>query len=338
MTYCCSEKKNKEITFQDNDIIVGGNTKKNEIVIYSGSKLCMHKKLLSQCFVKHLDVYLGHLYSDIAKIQFDQGRIDMKIYVVFIEFFKLLDGIFIKLLYFNDCEILCKLVAMADAQLCTMISKIAKPKNFYIATISLNSLLYINNTFNNFLDTIYRSTLTNFTDLKYPEQLRKKEIIGYKYIDNHITTLFAGVKTIKGYNIGEHVYKIIQKNVFQNGYYEFFDEIVSYLIENILSVFFSFLIREKMDPSLAEYVLADITDLKRLIMIRIDKIPFLNIIECYLKIFLIDPQNTKDFIENFRNFGATNYNFAQILKMLNDDSNNVKLFMEYKKIYDEQSQ
>lgn len=333
--YCCT-KKNKDINFHKSDIIIGGNIKKNEIVIYSGNQICIHKKILSQCFLDYLDIYLHHLCTDISRLKLEQNRIDMKIYFTFIHFFNLLNTVFIRLLYFKHSEILCKLVTNIDNKLCSLISEMPKSNSIFMASINLNSLLYIETTFNNFLDTIYKSTNTNFTNLKYMTNLRKKEIVEYNYIDKNTINHFKPMKTIKNFSICDHVYKIIQRFVLRDDYYEYYDEIVIYLLETVLAVLFSVIIKSKIDQTTAENVLAEITDLKRLIMIRIEKIPFLSIIECYLKIFLIDPHNTKDFIENFRNFGAKNFNFAQILKMLEDDSNNLKLFMEYKKIYDEQ--
>lgn len=336
VTYCCTEKKNTHITFQNNEVVVGENDKKNEIVIYSGSVLCTHKKLLSQCFVNYLDVYMQHLFSDISRLEFNSTRIEMKIFTTFIDFFKNLNNIFLRLIHFENCDILCKLVASADGKLCLLITRMPKSKSLYIASVALNSLMYVETTFNNFLDTIYKTTKTDFTNLQYSEQLRNKEKMEYSYIDGILYSSFSNIKTIRNPHLGDYVYKLIQQFVFIEDYYEFYDEVTYFLIENIISVLFSFIIREKMDQSLAENVLAEITDLKRLILARLDKIPFLNIIECYLKIFLVDPHSTQDFVENFKNFGHDNFNFLQILKMLKDDTNNIKLFMTYKKISDEQ--
>lgn len=293
---------------------------------------CDHKKILSRTFAPFFRFYVEELFKSINSINFVRDKQETYIYDCFINFFRQLSEILIKVRYFNDTNLLDNLVSISNFYLTELLEKITKSKAFTESCICLNSLIYVEEAFNDFLTKITKKTNKNYTSLSCIRTIRSLEKNEYRTIDQCIDTFLKKLfKDTANYTFNQQVYVFLSNNLFDLEFHELNENLVRLVIEIMFQAIFSHLIQVRMDIELSEFFLIELVELKKSLSTKTTNIPFIDTIERYLKIFLVSPSQVNDFIENFELFSRNTFNFSQILKILKDEENNIDLFLEYKK-------
>jgi hypothetical protein len=122
----------------------------------------------------------------------------------------------------------------------------------------------------------------------------------------------------------------LEKNLFSKGLLEVCDEVLAFLMEAIVSSLFSIIMHLKLNAYKAEILLLEISELEGRIKKYVKSFPLIGVLERYLKVFLCHPSDTETFIKNFLSFSDELFSFSEILKVLEDKSNNVTLFIQHK--------
>lgn len=295
-------------------------------------RFCEHKKILSMTFAPFFKHYVENLFDKVDSIEFNRENQETNIFSCMIDFYRQLSEILIKIQYFNDETLFDTLVWASNNHLANFLDKVIRSKTFSESCVTLNSLMYAEDAYIDFISYITTKTNKTYTNLTCIRKIRKIENIEYKNINEHIDSFLRKLfknKVIQTFN--QQLFQFFENNFLHLEYHEFNENVVHYIVEAILQSLFSVLIKIKMDTDLSEFFLIEIIELKKCLSTKLFEIPFIDTIERYLKIFLVSPIQTVQFIENFELFSRGTFNFSQILKILKNEDNNITLFIEYKK-------
>ncbi|KAM0678735.1 hypothetical protein BDAP_000518 [Binucleata daphniae] len=344
---CCTKNPvTRKIEFNKNLVLINDNeriidslnnpcTEKQEIVIKKNElkrkeNFCEHKKMLSQVLIPFLEFYIQEEFK--TKKITESNEEETLIIKHFIHFFSFLGEVYVNSLYFNDDSVFDHIVKMSDLELKEMIKNIGKSKMLRRSCVVINTLYYIDNTNKGFLERIRSISEKNYKNLTFMAELRQIETAEYKNIEALFRNYTSkSILNKPGSKFAINALYFLEKNIFEQGLLELNSDLINVLLEMFLSTIFSGILVIKLSTTTAEHMLKEIVELKRMIKLKIPQIPFIDVVERYLKIFLVDSKATERFIINFENFSQGTFQFSQILKMLSDDSNHINLFIEYKK-------
>ncbi|KAM0688275.1 hypothetical protein COBT_000469 [Conglomerata obtusa] len=299
---------------------------------------CDHKKMLSQVLVPFLKIYVDNLFNSYKEDKNFSEEEDMKIFVSYINFFNFIGEAYLKLQYFDDDPIYDHLIALSDNSIKDLIKKMGKGKSMHRSCLIINSLYYVRSTFDSLLDKISKKNGRQYRNISFYADLKASEAYEYNFIDSLFKS-YTNKLILNKPNCRFTINAIyfLDKNIFEKNLMDMHEDVITCIFEIFLSALFIGILNTKMNINVAEHILQEIIELKKILHERLSFVPFINVIERYLKIFLVDPNESKDFITNFIIFAKDTFQFSQILKMLIDDRNNVNLFIDFKK-YSKKSQ
>ncbi|KCZ79796.1 hypothetical protein H312_02823 [Anncaliia algerae PRA339] len=291
---------------------------------------CHNKKILSKRFEMYYSFYVEELCKKLKGLFFNKEETEMQIITCFVHFFNELSKIYYRIKYFENEEMFTQFGLKCDNYLSYYISLIEVSDDFKTGILMANTLIFIEETMNEFLFKLKYFKNKNNQQLKSFVKLRELErkqfILLDKEIDKKLKSLNLNLMT----NFSELLYSFLEREIFHPN----FDQLTKEMSNFILSSFFSALLliisKYKLNVERSEHMLANLMEIKQMISDKSKKIPFIDVIEAYLKIFLIPSNDVESFISNFLLVSNDRFDFSQILKKLADKSNNGKLYIEYK--------
>ncbi|KAF7683992.1 hypothetical protein TCON_0799 [Astathelohania contejeani] len=296
------------------------------------SAFCEHKKMLSKMFLPFIEIYINDMFSKI-NLEFNQEKEEMKILVIFINLFQEIGSIYSQLNYFNDITSYQHLIEHTDTLLFQHISQINVKCTFHQAAILANTLNFIEMTTTDLLEKISQRSGRTY-HMKIFKVVRGLEKKIYFVIENHFKLFFSKFTFKIDYNITDQIIEYLNNEILNTGLKELTSDVLSSIFEIFVALLFCKLLFLKMNPFKAEILLFEICEIERMLKKQQIEIPFLMVIGKYLKIFMFDCNETEGFVENFLTLSNGIFSFSQILTVLEDKSNNVNLFVVYKKMAD----
>ncbi|EPR78397.1 hypothetical protein SLOPH_1805 [Spraguea lophii 42_110] len=289
-------------------------------------KVCIHMKMLSRSFLSHINFYIDS-FLKLTNIEAEE----MKIHKIIIDAFRVASISFNKIKYFEDKKTFDIFVEKVDIFIKKAIVNMKEPMDIYYGIIILNTLNYTTNTFNGLLEKVYQLTRKEYLDLEYFKELKLKEKCITNFIEIKTGEIFNS-KSFELYTCSANIIKLLRDNIFTKEHSFVSEEIIYFLLETIFCYLFSTIYKNKMNEKKSEIILFQISEIKNFLKNKITVIPLLQIIENYLKIFICPPEQLNEFITNFFIHSKQKFSFTQILSRLENDENNLDLFIAYKKM------
>lgn len=282
---------------------------------------CIHKNMLSKTLIPYIDLFFeNHLFKIVDK-RLNQNVLDKNIFKDYIDFFKMLEAVYLIISHFEDKEVFRVFVESTDHCICRLLqqTKIEESGTRMISVIS--TILFTQNSLDEFLNSIYHKYQIDYESkaLVISRKLEKSQVVK---IEKEFNNNFTG-------NITDFE-KMLER--FLDSQQIITEEVKLYVLEICMPLLFSKITLLKMNPFIARDLLKDLKDLEISLKFKFKYIPSINLINDYLTIFTYPAENYDEFIENFNILSAGRFEFNQILKMLEDQRMALKLYEVYKNL------
>ncbi|KAG0439450.1 hypothetical protein DMUE_2418 [Dictyocoela muelleri] len=330
---CCSSKnivKPKAIYFENGDVHFANDSSiKTNMTLFNSQQgikdFCKHRKMLSRLFYNNLDLYVESLFSCNFNVQ--QDVVELKVMKGFILFYQHLAYVLNRIKYFDNSETFHRFVTVSDKKLTKMINSINGQYKIEKILVILNTLSFVETTFKDLLMKIFEKYNYIYDELECFKVKRRLENIESKKFEELIRSSLKNKLNLK---FSGPVIKLLKERIFSLNLDEFSEDVQFFIFETIFSNIFSFIMKQKFTTELATDILFELSEIRRFLTKKY-KIPMINVIEKYLKIFLCEPNDPKPFVHNFILHSGSLFSFNQILMMLKNQSYQRMLFVEYKK-------
>ncbi|EJW01983.1 hypothetical protein EDEG_03563 [Edhazardia aedis USNM 41457] len=344
---CHKEKENEDIKNNNNIILTDKqediNLKslnihslrskmvKEDLKKFAIRNICEHRKMLSRIFIPYVDKYIKDITKILKKKQTALGKHEYKIYVAVTEFFNEIGDIFNKVKYFGESNALTSFIKETDQILAKLVATFPKSKEFIDSCVTLNTLVYTETTFNDLIERIVENNGQVHDNIQVYKDIRKIEAVEYHFLEDFVRSSLTINHLTPNPDFANQIFVFVRKNLHDNELLDINEEVLLYLVETIISHLFTQILSVKLNTTVANSLLDEFINLKMMLLEFIKKVPLSAIIENYLRIFLVEPVEIELFVTNFINFSNGIFSFSQILRIIDDSSNNVKLYLEYKK-------
>lgn len=292
---------------------------------------CSNKKILSKRLETYYEHYVNHLCKKLTGIFYNKEETEMQIITCFVHFFNEVSRLYYRITYFENENVFNKFLIQCDTQLIHYISQVELSNDFKQGLVIANTLLFVEQTMNEFLCKLKNfiddkeNNLNSFTRLR---ELEKKQFV---YLDKEIE------KKIKKLNLSllkpfsSEVIDFLEKEIFLSYFNQITKELSDFILTSINSTLLLLISKYTLNVERAEHILTEILEIKNFMLLRVKKIPFFDVLESFLKIYLVPTDDIQNFTSNFLLVSNDRFDFSQILKKVYDKKNNAKLYIEYKK-------
>lgn len=327
----CSHISKNMILFDKDQVLTGKkNMKTNFIVLYhknnkSLSDFCKHRKMLSYLLLPDINIYIESLFSPVYKIKLCQKTTEMNLIKSFVTFFSEVGSVLVQIQHFQEPNVYEVFLGLFDSILIKMLEIIHIPAKYRDLLVLLNTLSFIEHTTSDLLEKTGRYTVFKNASKDKTRILEKKTCVSIERI----------LKMIFRRNVKERILfssdfiDILTREVFSLNQIDFDDSVFNFLIETLLSYQFNRIVNLRMNSDQAEVLIMEIVEIKTFIRQNMQKIPFIDLIENYLKIFICSIENPKTFVTCFNHLNQDLFNFQNIIDALEDRSKNEQLLIEY---------
>jgi len=355
---CCS---NCNANLQNEGAVVLENAHKDD------SPACFHRKMLSTTFLPHIGAYFRDKFASTKDNPAhrdadednggakkcenppgDDNSIAIKcgILPVFLHLFKRVEAVYETILYFDDPEISAKFINEVHANLTRLILEIRLSGEISDAAVVLNTLAYIQETFQE-LSFKLGSSSNPEADSTSPEMepssleiessicthLSQKEQSQIVLVEKEINYRMKKALLDKKRILKSSIIAAYIKSFYEDAGRELCtcnDDIKRGFSEIINSQIFSLVISTKMNEKRAEAILQEITDIESFLAASGTGVYHIKLIKEYLKIFICQNDDADGFISNFDLIAKNNFSFPQILNAFEDKEKANTLFIKYK--------
>eukprot|EP00866_Antonospora_locustae_P002568 jgi/Antlo1/2568/679 len=291
--------------------------------------LCKSRKSISRVLSRNLAPYIKHLCSDLFLINFDQKDHEMYIIRCFIAFFSILGRVHVRITHFEENTCYSAFNAECDQHLCRYLDKLDVVAEYSQGIIVINSLMFVENTLRDFL----RNTVL-FADKHHEwgsfNRIKKLEAAQLDQLGKSVERIVMDINIdIYGY-FGRHFARALLQTVFAVNTVYVYPELIAFVLSASLSVLLFRISEIKMSVYRAEHILEEVGDIKSELSQLKQKSHVFTTLDMYLKVYLVPPEDVENFVENFILVSESKFVFTQILKRLENTSNNAKLYMCYK--------
>ncbi|RVD92857.1 hypothetical protein TUBRATIS_006360 [Tubulinosema ratisbonensis] len=302
-----------------------------EIIVDEIECCCGNKKILSKRLEMFYENYVDYLCEKLSGIFYNKKETEMQIITCFVHFLNELSRLYYRILYFENEKMFLKFISKCDDQLCHYISQIELINDFKEGIVIANTLLFIEQTMNEFISKFNyliiekEKNLNSFTKLR---ELEKKQL---SLLDKEIEKKLKKLSLCLLKSFSVEFIDFLEKEIFLNYFNEITKELSDFVLTSINSTLLLLISKYKLNVERSEHILSEILEIKNFILLKVKKIPFFDVLESFLKIFLVPTDDIENFISNFLFVSNNRFDFSQILKKVYDKKNNAKLYIEYKK-------
>lgn len=300
------------------------------VILRGGECLCNNKRCMSSLFSEKLDAYVRHLCVELGEIDFDQGDSEMYIIRCFIRFFGIVAKTYTKMTYFAEKAFLGALCAKCDEHLCRYLDKIEVDDNYAKMVVATNTVLFITQTLYDFLTQKAQVSYEEAAKWRCAEKLRalEKRLLGS--VGKRVEHLVTHRCTDMADTFSTSFLQTLRREVLAFNVAQIYPGLTDFVFESAFSVLLLKISRLKMNVPRAEHILSEVGEIRSSLADTKSRIPVLCTIETYLKIYLVPPTDTENFVNNFILVSDGKFAFGQILRKLENTGNNARLYLYYR--------
>ncbi|KRH93189.1 hypothetical protein M153_13420001208, partial [Pseudoloma neurophilia] len=329
---CPHVSKNMIIFEKDQILTKHRNVKTNFIVLYhknnkSLSDFCKHKKMLSFLLLPDIEIFITNLFEPINKIKICFKTHEMHLIKSFVDFFGQIGLILAQVQHFEDSKAYKLFLESFDSFLIEFLDCIQISQKYKDLLILLNTLNFIEHTTNDLIEKTSKFLTFQPTSKTKLRSLEKKTCQGIEKCLKLQFKHYVKEKT----NFSSQMCNLLNKEVFSLDRIEIDESIFIFLTETLLSFQFNRIINLSMNPKQAEILIMEVVEVKSFIANSLKKVPLVDLMVNYLKIFICTIEDPANFVECFNHLNQDIFSFQNIVDALEDTSKNDKLLAEYKK-------
>lgn len=291
---------------------------------------CEHTRMLSSLFLPNIKTYLKAFFDHYLKSELKQDDVEMNVISGFLNFFRSLGKILRKVEYFDDKQGYKYLVQHFDSYLSVLVRNIRLETELYESAVVLNTLLFVRETANDFLEQIHEKICIEADIPKTYTEIRRIEKFHNISIDQYVSRYFEGVDFSDLTRLSMEVIKFLDEKVMTERNRGLSGDVRSSLLECVASHVFSRIYTLKITPEISELLLIEISEVKKYLGTKVSVIPMMDVIEKYLKIFLCPTEDQRCFIDNFDLVSEGIFSFEQIIRNAGCEERMSELFAAYR--------
>lgn len=292
--------------------------------------LCKSRKSISRVLSKNLAPYIKYLCADLSRINFDQEDHEMCIIRCFIAFFSILGKAHVRITHFEQNTFSSAFNAECDQHLRRYLDRLHVAAEYNRGVIVANSLIFVENTLRDFLHNKAALFADKHHEWESFNRIRKLEAAQFGLLGKSVERIVMDIKIDMDECFGKHFTRALLATVFAMDTVYIYPELVTFVLSASLSVLLFRVSEVKMSVYRAEHILGEVGDIKSGLARLKQKPHVFSTLEMYLKVFLVPPEDVENFVQNFMLVSESKFVFTQILKRLENTSNNAKLYMCYK--------
>lgn len=290
---CCLDDSNNEITLYGED----------------GFKPeCIHKNMLSTIFTPNINLFYEYMLT--PQIDIDQFKVQNNIYYGYIDYFKRLENLYLRMQLLSDKKLMVTLFQVADNILKLKIQGLVPKVDPSSIIYSISTLLYVQETFEEFYLQIINTTdfecVDSFTSigcLSIEESIYKA---ASTYFEQNIIIKSELVSIVECFQTMFHCELEATHNA------------CMFVVEAGMACIFGKISQIKMNKKNCTIILSEMAKLDRLLINNgLKKVSYMKIIFEYLEVFL-DIDQPKEVFFNSVDKIKTKFNLSYILKALED--------------------
>jgi hypothetical protein len=275
---------------------------------------CCHVSMLSSLFLPNIKIYLRASFESVLKDIAGQDGVEMHIMAKFLVFFRSLERIYKKIEYFGDRDAYRDLLQCFDAYLAILVRNIEPENGIYGAAIVLNTLVFVKETTNEFMDQLHEKAdgaeMRAWCDISNAERHHSSSI------DRFFHSYFRSLNFGSHRGLGARIICFLESHVTTDFFKGLSDEVQISLVESIISNILFKIHVLKIGPDAAEALLGEMGEVKQYLRTKINVLPLMDAVEKFLKIFLCSAERKEDFIDNFGLVSDGIFSFNQIIRSI----------------------
>lgn len=306
------------------------NMKTNFIVLYDTKQIivsdfCRHRKMLSHLLLPNINLLINDLFLPVKRIAINQKCVEMNLIASFIQFFRELGNVLMVVQHFESASVHELFIHEANNTLCMLLANVTVPYSYKDLVVILNTLYFVETTF---LELVEKIRKWGNIDHNVSTYVRKLENKVTTRIESILKVIFRrSVK--KKFAFSNEFIEMLKKEVLVLDRIEFNESVFQFLFETLFSLLFSKMVKFKMEPQLAELLIEEIGEIRLFLEEQWPKLPLIDVMENYLKIFVCTTDNVTVFVTCFNQLNNNLFDFKNIIEALEDSSKNKLLIREY---------
>ena len=290
---------------------------------------CRYRKCITSTLAKRLDIYVEHMCLELEDIKFEQEDYEMQIIRFFIVYFNALGKIYRRVSYFEDEDGLAFLGASCDSSLCRVLERMRASCDYVLGIVTANTLLFIEKTLYDFLNQKMPAALRSPEKWRSFEKIRCIEKKQFELLGKKVEDIVSESRLDIMACFSSHTMDVLKNRVLVFNMSQARPELTGFIFGSVFSTLFFKISRLKLSVYKAEHILSELSEIKSSLSGIQKNIPMLNTLGTYLKVYLVPPDDTENFVKNFLFVSGSKFLFTQILKKLENPENNAKLYMYY---------
>ncbi|ELA48454.1 hypothetical protein VCUG_00063 [Vavraia culicis subsp. floridensis] len=306
------------------------NIKTNFIVLYDAKQIivsdfCRHRKMLSHLLLPNINLLINDLFLPVKRVAVNQKCVEMNLIASFIQFFRELGNVLMVVRHFESASVHELFIHEANSTLCMLLAHVTVPYSYKDLVVILNTLYFVETTF---LELVEKIRKWGTIDHDVSTYVRKLESKVTTRIESILKVIFRrNVK--KKFAFSNEFIEMLKKEVLVLDRIEFNESVFQFLFETLFSLLFSKMVKFKMEPQLAELLIEEIGEIRLFLEEQWPKLPLIDVMENYLKIFVCTTDNVTVFVTCFNQLNNNLFDFKNIIEALEDSSKNKLLVREY---------
>lgn len=271
---------------------------------------CSHVAMLSSLFLPNIRVYLKTVFDSLLRSEFRQDEIEIYVISGFLGFFRSVGRVLKRIEYFGDKQAYEQLVQHFDSYLSILVRGIRMETELYKSVVVLNTLLFIQETADDFLGQILAAADVESSIPKTHAELRRVERFHSISVDEFFCRhLDADLETLSRKTI-----QLFEDHVMTEKMKGISEHLKISLLEAAVSCIFARISSARIGPEASEQLLLEVSELKRYLRTKSDVVPLIDVVEKYLKILLCPADDEICFVENFELLSEGIFSFEQIAR------------------------
>lgn len=282
---------------------------------------CIHKRMLSNVFAPHLDVFYEYWLIAKPGSEFQQGCVEKGIIRAYIDTFKHLEFAYSIATYFNTRQAYGQLVEVADKALLALVRKTRVETTVPKIIVVLSTILYMQQVLEEFINSVALRQQTEFK-LASMEASRKLERQQAIKLEREFNNNFTG-------NIAD--FEAAYNSLFE-GQTSISTEVKCYVLELCMSQLFSKICMLKMNPQISAQIECGVKMLEQSLRCQFKTVPYITLLTDYIRIFTFPVEPREEFIKNFKALSANRFEFTQILRAFEDQGLAMRMYEAFKRM------